>query len=190
MLPYIIINVAMSLNVKISSGAGRYPISGIADMERVKILRGSVDAVLVGANTVMIDDPVIHGAANRIVLDGQFKLSSGYRIFDQSASTYIFSLKQKYIENVKTVVIDNTDISGIMEKVYDLGMKRVLVEGGSQVILQFLKSRIFDEFYIYVNPGILLSGTPLFPNMDINNIEYTAEIFGKGILLSIKSIHI
>ena len=56
MLPYIIINVAMSLNGKISSGAGRYPISGIADMERVKILRGSVDAVLVGANTVMIDE--------------------------------------------------------------------------------------------------------------------------------------
>ncbi len=77
-----------------------------------------------------------------------------------------------------------------MEKIYDLGMKRVLVEGGSQVIQQFLKSSIFDEFYIYVNPGILLSGTPLFPNMDINNIEYTGEIFGKGILLSIKSIHI
>uniref|UniRef100_UPI00261E87FF dihydrofolate reductase family protein n=1 Tax=Ferroplasma sp. TaxID=2591003 RepID=UPI00261E87FF len=62
--------------------------------------------------------------------------------------------------------------------------------GGSQVIQQFLKSRIFDEFYIYMNPGILLSGTPLFPNSDINNIEYRAETFGTGILLSIKSIHV
>ena len=60
MLPMVTINVAMSLNGKISSENGRYTISDADDMERVLSLRKSVDAVLVGANTVIVDDPVLH----------------------------------------------------------------------------------------------------------------------------------
>jgi riboflavin-specific deaminase-like protein len=180
----------MSLNGKISSESGRYTISGPEDMERVKNLRRSVDGVLVGANTVLIDNPILHEASNRIVLDGEFKLSEGYKIFDGSINTYIFSKKQKYIKNVNTVLINNTDIYGILEKIYSLGMETILVEGGAHVISQFLKSNLFDEFYVYINPGLLLSGRSLFPDTDVNNIDYDIQTMGEGILLSIKSIHI
>jgi 2,5-diamino-6-(ribosylamino)-4(3H)-pyrimidinone 5'-phosphate reductase len=187
MLPYVIINVAMSLNGKISSISGRYKISGKDDMQRVYGLRRSVDAVLIGANTVMIDNPVLSGSLNRIILDGNFKLSENYKIFDGKINTYIFSLKEKFIENAKTVVIDNTDIHGILESIYRLGMKKILVEGGSQVISQFLKANIFNEFYIYINPGLLLSGTSLFPDVDAN-MEYKIIESGQGLLLGIKRI--
>ncbi|WP_337859999.1 dihydrofolate reductase family protein [Ferroplasma sp.] len=190
MLPYIIINVAMSLNGKISSKAGSYKISSSNDMKRVMKIRKSVDAVLVGANTVVIDDPLLKGSANRIVLDGQFKMSEKFRIFDGSINTYIFSQKDKNIPGARTVMINSTDIMRIMEKACDLGMKRILVEGGSNVILQFLKAKLFNEFYIYLNPGLLLSGKSLFPDLDIIDIDYTITALNRGILLSIKSIHI
>jgi 2,5-diamino-6-(ribosylamino)-4(3H)-pyrimidinone 5'-phosphate reductase len=189
MLPRVKINVAMSLNGKISSENGRYKISDADDMERVHLLRKSVDAVLVGANTVMVDDPVLHHSRCRIVLDGEFRLSERYKIFDGSIKTYIVSRKDKHIDNVQTVTVNSTEIRGIMEKLYSLGIKSVLVEGGVQVINEFIDANLFEQFFIYVNPGLILSGKSLFPSVD-KRMEYTMEKYGRGILLSIKSIHI
>ncbi len=189
MLPRVTINVAMSLNGKISSESGRYNISDADDMERVISLRKSVDAVLIGANTVIVDDPVLRYSKCRIILDGEFKLSDSYKIFDGSVKTYIVSRKNKHINNAQTVIVNDTGITGIMEKLYSFGIKSVLVEGGVQVINEFLDSNLFDQFFIYINPGLILSGKSLFPAMD-KKMEYTVDECGRGILLSIKSIHI
>ena len=188
MLPQITINVAMSLNGKISSGNGRYSISDTADMERVISLRKSVDAVLIGANTVIVDNPVLHYSKSRIVLDGEFRLSGKYKIFDGSARTYIVTTKNKHIENALTVLVSSTEIKDIMEKLYSLGIKSILVEGGVQVINEFLEANLFDRFFVYMNPGLILSGKSLFQPAD-RRIEYSVEQSGRGILLSIKSIH-
>jgi riboflavin-specific deaminase-like protein len=189
MLPMVTINVAMSLNGKISSENGRYTISDADDMERVLSLRKSVDAVLIGANTVIMDDPVLHYSKCRIVLDGEFKLSDKYKIFDGSVKTYIVSRKNKHIKNAQTVIVNDTEIRGIMEKLYSLGIKSVLVEGGVQVINEFLDANLFDQFFVYIDPGLILSGKSLFPTAD-RRMEYKVEQCHRGILLSIKSIYI
>ncbi len=49
-----------------------------------------------------------------------------------------------------------------MDELYNYGIKSILVEGGSNVINQFIDKKLFDEFYIYINPGMVLNGTDLF----------------------------
>ncbi|MEM1941869.1 MAG: dihydrofolate reductase family protein, partial [Candidatus Nitrosocaldus sp.] len=57
--PYVIINSAMSIDGKISSICSDSRLSSKHDLVRVHRLRSTVDAVMVGINTVLIDDPML-----------------------------------------------------------------------------------------------------------------------------------
>ncbi len=188
MFPYIIINVAMSINGKISSANGRYNISTEEDIHRTMNLRNRVDAVLIGANTVMVDNPILRNAKNRIILDAKFKLNENFHVFDGSVKTYIFSLKNKKINNTQTVVLEDISLENILNKIRDLGIETILVEGGANVINQFIHKNIFNEFYIFINPKIVLSGKSLFENIEIKDMEYSILKSDNGILLSINRI--
>ncbi len=187
MIPYIIINVAMSLNGKISSIDGRYNISNDIDMQRVMNIRKNVDGILLGANTVIIDNPVLNFAKNRIILDEKLKLNDNYNVFDGKTKSYIFSKNNKKIKNSEIINLDDLSIENILKKLYDMNIKRILVEGGSNVINQFIDKKIFDEFYVFINPGLILNGITLFKNeMKLN---YKISMEGNGLLLNIKDIN-
>jgi len=188
MIPYIIINVAMSLNGKISSRDGRYKISNDIDIKRVMNIRKNVDGVLLGANTVMIDNPFLNFAKNRIILDEKLKLNNNYNVFDGKVKTYVFSKNNKEIKNAEIITLNDLSIINILKKLYDTGIKSILVEGGSNVINQFIGKKIFDEFYIFINPGLILNGIPLFKNeMKLN---YNISMEDNGLLLNIKNINL
>lgn len=190
MRPHIIINVAASINGKISSSAGRFKISDIEDMERVMLLRKSVDAVLIGANTVRIDNPVIKGAHKIIILDGNLALDNNYKIFHgNSQNIYVITERNGNINGATIINVQNTAIEYIVDKIYSMGIKSILVEGGANVIEQFIRAKLFDEFYIFINPGIILNGRDLFIGKEYSNLEYTIEKYSKGILLNIKAIY-
>ena len=57
MKPYVILNAAMTLDGKIATETGSSNISGKEDLIRVHELRKEVDAIMVGINTVIADDP-------------------------------------------------------------------------------------------------------------------------------------
>lgn len=57
MRPYVILNAAMTLDGKIATATGSSEISGDEDLRRVHELRRECDAIMVGINTVLADDP-------------------------------------------------------------------------------------------------------------------------------------
>ncbi|KPV46844.1 MULTISPECIES: dihydrofolate reductase family protein [Acidiplasma] len=187
MRPYIIINVAMALNGKISSASGRCKISSDNDLQRVMDIRRRVDAVLIGANTVINDNPELNNSRCRIVLDGNLKLSGNYHVFDGRIKTIIVSKYNKKIDNASTLFVKNTSIEYILDELYNYGIKSILVEGGSNVINQFIDKKLFDEFYIYINPGMVLNGTDLF-NLKKRKIIFEIMSVDMGILLNVKGI--
>ncbi len=189
MLPYVIINVAMSLNGRISSINGRYNISNSKDMDRVITLRRNADAILLGANTVITDNPVLNFSKVRIILDEKLKLNDSYSIFDGRVKTYIFSgNRNKKIKNAEIITLEDLSIKNILENIYNLGIKNLLVEGGANVINQFISERIFDEFYVFINPELVLNGVQLFNNEEMT-LKYKIINEDNGILLNIDSIH-
>ncbi|MGE9810596.1 RibD family protein [Ferroplasma acidiphilum] len=187
MIPYIIINVAMSINGKISAINGRYRISNDIDINRVMEIRKNVDGVLLGANSVKVDNPVLNYAKNRIILDEKLRLNDNYNVFDGKIKSYIFSRNNKKIKNAEMIILDDLSIPSILKKLYDMGIKSILVEGGSNVINQFIDKKIFDEFYIFINPGLILDGIPLFK--EEMKLNYKISMEGDGLLLNIKDIN-
>jgi 2,5-diamino-6-(ribosylamino)-4(3H)-pyrimidinone 5'-phosphate reductase len=86
--PYVIVSAAMSIDGKLATRTGRSNLSSKRDLIRVHKLRKTVDAILVGKNTITIDDPLltvryVQGKNPiRIILDSKGSLSSKSRVIE------------------------------------------------------------------------------------------------------------
>ena len=98
MKPYIILNAAMTLDGKIATKTGSSEISGREDLIRVHKLRKEMDAIMVGINTLLADDPrlTVHKIEAkhednpvRIVVDSKARTPLDFRILSEDAPTII-----------------------------------------------------------------------------------------------------
>jgi len=172
--PEVIINVASSLNGIIGSEEGALFLSTKEDWIRVHELRNSVDAILIGINTVMGDNPLLtvrYTAPKsphpfRVVLDSKCRIHLGSKIIQDQHMfpTIIFTSHQSSEEKrsklqrlgVKVELIEERDERNFLDMRTVLKIlstkyfvSRVLVEGGSTMITQLLKNQLVDVLHIF-----------------------------------------
>ncbi len=203
--PKIIINVAMSIDGKIAlKGGKRIRISNEEDFRRVHHLRNNVDAILVGINTIINDDPkltvkekFVREPKNpiRIILDSKLRIPENAKVLNSMARTIIATTENARRENLNVEIIrcgeDRVDLKCLMEKLYSMGIRSVLVEGGAKTISSFLREKMVDEFYVFI--GSLIIGRDGTDLIDIEGAESEDESIklnlkefekmGNGILL-------
>jgi 2,5-diamino-6-(ribosylamino)-4(3H)-pyrimidinone 5'-phosphate reductase len=169
--PYVILNAAMTLDGKIATVAGDSRISCEADLDRVHELRASVDAVMVGVGTVLADDPSLTvrrtrgKSPTRIVIDSFAKTPPNARVLDNSAPTIIASTKNApkrrllklRAAGAKIVVAGEKEVNlhKLLRKLRSLGMRRLLLEGGSTLNWSMLKESLVDEVWVAIAPRIV-----------------------------------
>ncbi len=205
--PHVTINCAMTADGKIAKPSGeQLKISCEEDMSRVYKLRNDSDAVLIGINTVLSDDPKLTVKEKyvknpkqplRVVLDSKARTPIDCLAVNNKANTLIFTSKKtdkNYPDNVELIICD-TDKDGFiyLEKMLEIlskkGIKKLMVEGGSTVIYNFLKHGLFDDFYVYIGPMIL--GDKNAPGLiNIDKFEKIIQLklidakkIGKGLLV-------
>ena len=179
--PYIIINCAASADGKIALPDNRQiRISSPEDFDRVMRLREECDAVLVGIETVLTDNPKLNVKYDtpkqpmKVVLDTKLRIPEDAEVFKGGTKVYVLTGKDvERIINKKNVEIlrCNLNRDGLidlkegMKLLRERGIKKLLVEGGGTVIWNFLKEGNFDEFNIYIAP-IIIGGanTPTIAN--------------------------
>ncbi len=173
MRPYIHINCAMSADGKIA-GAERKQvrISSEEDKARVKELRKRYDAILVGVGTIVSDDPhlTVKGRSKeenqiRIVLDPHGRTPADAQVTDGHARTVIVTSDNcaRSWDSCDTLRCpgETVDLGYVMDKLYSMGIRSILVEGGGTTIASFLKEGMFDVLTIYVGSMIIGgSGAP------------------------------
>jgi len=166
--PHVTINCAMSADGKIGFVTRRQAkISSEEDLRRVHKLRAASDVVVVGIGTVLADDPkltVKNRYANgrnpiRVVLDSKGRTPAGAYVLDGSAPTIIFTNSRcaKTFENAETTGCghDRVNLAGMLDILSKRGVKRVLVEGGEEVIWSFISAGLADEVKIFVGSLVL-----------------------------------
>lgn len=203
--PYVIVNVAQSLNGMIAGVYGRkVGISSQKDLERVHRLRASVDAIVVGANTILNDNPgllvndnfiKVKTQPSRIILDRKLRIDPNSKAVDGSADTIIYTaVKRESFGYAEVRTRSSEDLSPvcILSELYNSGMRRILVEGGRQVISEFIMEGVIDEFYIYVGNLILEDGgmTLFQPGFEIRDIIKDIEPMETGVLISLDPYHL
>ncbi len=151
--PWVILKTALSLDGKAAAASGKSRwVTGKEARSAVHRMRAELDAILVGAGTVLADNPALtsHGAGKnplRIVLAGRRKLPPRSRIFDSSAPTLTYR-KQP--------------LTSVLRDLGRRGVGTLLVEGGPTIHAAFLRAGLVDEARVFLAPK-LLSGA-LDPN--------------------------
>ena len=203
--PYVIVNVAQSLNGFISGKDGRRVIiSSPEDMVRVHELRSEVEAILIGSGTVIADDPRLLVDQNvvkkersplRVILDRNLRTRIGSRVYDSAARTVIYTAKVREDNRgceIRTRDAKGLQLQNILSELQEEGISKLLVEGGRSIITRFIEERFIDEFYLYIGDIIIEEGgLQLFsPGFEIRNVIKSAEPFGKGVLISLDPYHL
>ena len=169
--PYVILNAAMSLDGKIATVTGDSKISCEEDLDRIHMLRASVDAVMVGLGTVLADNPslTVRRARGenpvRVVVDSIGKIPRDAKVLDASARTIIAVTTKAPKRNVKgllrkgvqviAVGEEEVDLEKLLGKLHGLGVQRLLLEGGSTLNWGMLRRGLVDEVKVAVAPYIL-----------------------------------
>jgi 2,5-diamino-6-(ribosylamino)-4(3H)-pyrimidinone 5'-phosphate reductase len=203
----------MSVDGKIASQLGKQMrISCDEDIKRMYKLRNECDAVLVGINTILSDDPKLTVKETyvknpkhptRIVLDTNCKTPIDALVVNDVAKTFIVTGKpcnKKFGKNVEVILCD-TDNNGFinLKKFLNIlserGIKKLMVEGGGTIIWSFLESGFVDDFFIYMGPMIIggantptISGCRKTNDEIINLRLIETKIIGPGILLHFRLI--
>jgi diaminohydroxyphosphoribosylaminopyrimidine deaminase/5-amino-6-(5-phosphoribosylamino)uracil reductase len=167
--------LGQSLDGRIATLSGHsHYISGSEGLAHLHRLRAVVDAVVVGANTVRVDDPqltVRHvDGPNpvRVVIDPRRTLPATARAFAADGISRIVITRADAPlaagEDVETIVLPETGglfaPAAILEALAARGLRRVLIEGGAQTVSHFLAAGCLDRLHIVVAPVILGSGIP------------------------------
>ncbi|OOC62526.1 bifunctional diaminohydroxyphosphoribosylaminopyrimidine deaminase/5-amino-6-(5-phosphoribosylamino)uracil reductase RibD [Paenibacillus ihbetae] len=183
--PFIISQVAMTLDGKIATSTGHSKWVTCDETQLVvHKLRNKVDAILVGINTVLADDPLLttrlpgESGKNpiRVILDSNLRLPADAKVTDCSAAkTWVVTkedadpervhmLQQKGIE-VLFVPVNRfgLDLHALSDMLYQRGVTDLLVEGGSEVNGSFLRANLIDKWMVYIAPKVLGGRQSLSP---------------------------
>ncbi len=180
--PFVFINIAMTADGKIDTverkGAA---ISSPRDKERVDQLRASADAVMVGGRTLLDEDPKltvkseglraervasglspnpikvgIVSQAN-IKADSQFLTAGPADIVifttQRTSKEHLALLKSKRVD-VYVDRAEKVDLQGALAILKEIGVERLMVEGGSTLNFELIRLGLVDEVTVYVAPMI------------------------------------
>jgi len=174
-IPFVVVKVASSLDGKIATSKGESKwITGQKAREFAHRLRGKMDAILVGINTVISDDPSLLAPSKdslaRVILDSKLRIPLNSKILknQDKADTFIFTTskadRQKLCElksrGIKVAIVKEdqdgrVDLEEVLKKLASLEIMILLVEGGGKVIGSFFDKGLVDKLFLFLAPRII-----------------------------------
>ena len=201
--PYITLKFAETLDGKIAAldGSSRW-ISGPGSRRFAHRLRVKHDAVLVGVNTILKDDPrltarLVKGRSPaRVVIDGKLRTPEDARIVKGAGSlrTIIVTTPgapKRKVERLRGLGVEfvvlppskggRIDVRKIIRILYRKSVKSILVEGGANVITTFLRLGLADELVAIIAPKILGKGVGGVEDLGIRGVNDAIRLRLKNI---------
>ena len=163
--PFVIAKCGMSLDGRLSPPPREMQwITSTASRRHAQQLRAQVDAILIGAETLRVDDPRLtvrlRGARQpwRIVLSRSGVLPRHARLFTDRFAA-------------RTIVQDGKNLGAVLRELGQKEITSVLIEGGGEILGQALDQRLVDKVHLYVGP--ILTGGPVvaFPGIGAASTE-------------------
>jgi diaminohydroxyphosphoribosylaminopyrimidine deaminase/5-amino-6-(5-phosphoribosylamino)uracil reductase len=173
--PFVHLKLAMSLDGRISlTSSVSTALSGETALRRVHELRHEHDAILVGANTVIADDPRLTDRSNkprrrplvRIVLDNRLRTPGTAKVVATAPAipTILFtnSTNGEKLDTLRAAAVDvvdtpygSRDLTAVLNELKEREIQSVLVEGGSEIAGAFVDARLVDKITLLASPLII-----------------------------------
>jgi diaminohydroxyphosphoribosylaminopyrimidine deaminase/5-amino-6-(5-phosphoribosylamino)uracil reductase len=194
--PHVILKLAVSADDKIGA-AGHKPvaITGEAARTRVHLLRAQCDAILVGINTVLADDPLLDcrlpgmeaRSPVRVVLDRALRIPGTSRLVhsarqtplwvttsdlsDAPAAMKLGAAGAQVIRVAATANPHGLDLPAVLRALSEKGITRLMVEGGARVASSFVAAGLIDEVWLLRGPDMVgADGVPALDALPLSSI--------------------
>ena len=179
--PYITLKIGASMNGKIATKNGESKwVTNSLCRKRVQLLRSENDGILIGKNSIIIDNPRLNlrdqfdKIENKpiFILDTNFELSDSENLllFDKLGREKVNIITNREPKDVASKVSDFfkgvnfeksvkehglLNIEEILKIISRMGVNRLLVEGGARVWTSFIKTSFFDEIVMFTGNSII-----------------------------------
>jgi len=189
--PFVIVKGALTLDGWIATHTGNSKwITGEKSRKFVHSLRKKVDAILVGVETVIMDNPLLTpylaGRSGsdpfRVIVDTDLRIPLHSRVFDPpksdltiiAAGSNVDSAKRKKIEDLGARVVSckirngRIDLADLLDELAKMSISSVLAEGGATLFGSIIREGLVDKYYIFLAPKILGgdNGVPFARGLD------------------------
>ena len=189
--PFVTLTYAQSIDGSIAArDSSPIRLSCDESMKMTHELRASHDGILVGVNTVINDDPLLtlkqmSGVNPQpIVLDSTLRIPLTARLLKHPshplwvAATRPDPQRQTQLEALGARIIradsdsqGQVNLASLLDQLGELGIKRLMVEGGAQIIRSFLEERLADKLIVTLSPQ-LLNGLRIDSTAPLHNVQY------------------
>ncbi len=190
-LPYVTLKFAQTLDGRIATATGNSRwISSPASLRFAHRLRAAHDAILVGAGTILADNPeltcrLVRGRDPlRIVLDSRLRLSPHANIFSAGTRTLVASTRcapaegRRLLERKGFEVLEigedatgRIDLHALLTLLGKREISSLLVEGGASVATSFLKENLVDRLLVVLAPKIVGVGINAVGELGIRKMD-------------------
>lgn len=198
--PWVALKLAVSLDGKISSKAGvRTGISGTEANDRVQWLRAGFDAILIGTNTALVDDPLLtvrgklkpRVPPRRVILDAEGKVSAKARVLHEGDAPVSFFTTTSSpdawrvpIEAAGATVSEvsagshgGVSLSAALGTLREEGVRILLCEGGGSVGSGLLTGGLVDRLYLIVAPKLIgPEGVSAFQWIENSGLSFPPQV--------------
>jgi len=167
--PFVAIKMAMSADGKTATRTGDSKwITGKKARQYVHRMRGAFDAVMVGSKTIKVDDPRLTARMKgvsepyRIIVDSDLCIPMNSKVLKNKDRKTIIATTEKApkkrIARYKNVFVcgkRRVDMQRLVQGLSAMGIKRILIEGGSELNASAMDADIVDKLYLFVAPKII-----------------------------------
>lgn len=176
--PFVCLKAALSLDGKIATawGDSRW-ISSEESRHFVQLLRAEYDAMLVGINTILKDDPLLTVRLpgfskkrwHRVILDSELRFPLKAKLLEQpdQGKIIIFagkrasSKKEEFLKNKGAEIIrvnsrkGQINLKAVLKELGRREISSVLVEGGASILTSFIEQQLADKIFAFISPKLI-----------------------------------
>ena len=170
--PYIILKWAQTADKKIASDDDeRLLISNEITNSLVHKWRSEEDAVMVGSNTALKDDPALTTRLwpgknpVRVIIGSKDKLPGTLKLFDGSAQKLVFDEEQ-----------NKDQLPKIMTALYEQNIQSILVEGGAKLLQSFIDQHLWDEARVITNTRLTVGNGLDAPLLNASQLTHSENV--------------
>lgn len=167
--PYVILKYAQTANgfLARSDGQPLWLTNGISK-RLVHRWRSQIDAIMVGTNTALWDNPVLNTrlvpgpSPIRIVPDRHLRLPTDLHLFRDDHPTLIYTTEtppDHQFQQTDYIRLETSDfLRKILQDLQERNVQTLMVEGGTQILNWFLEQELWDEARVFHTPHYLSEG--------------------------------
>ena len=200
--PYVAVKYAQSVDGRIATAGGDSKwISDQPERTISHALRARCDAVMVGAGTVLADDPqltvrLVRGASpTRVVLDSTLRIPADARVLDGSAPTLVLTTERSSEQarhalsdrgvavRVVTGGFEGVDLRAGLALLAEEGIRSLLVEGGARVITSLLAYGLVDRIITSIAPLLIGRGVEAVGDLAVQRVRHGLSLENRAVYL-------